>query len=41
MNGKMVTRGKGYEGYTLHELRYPNKNKIPTSRCRPASDLAA
>ena len=22
MNGKMVTRGKGYEGCTLHELRH-------------------
>ena len=22
MNGKMVTRGKGYKGYALHELRH-------------------
>jgi len=31
----------GLGGWTLHELRYPNQNKIPTSRRCPALDLAA
>ena len=31
----------GLDDWTLHELRYPNQNKIPTSRRHPALDLAA
>jgi len=30
-----------YDGLNFHELRYPNQNKIPTSRRCPALDLAA
>ena len=41
MNGKDVTRGKGYKGLKIHELRYPNQNKIPTPAAHSASGLVA